>query len=49
MDSDGKTSLRGLDIKYHKEIEKEVKIIKQAGCAKEAVEICPVECIHIQE
>jgi len=49
MDSDGKISLKGLDIEHNKEIDREIKIIKEAGCANEAVEICPVECIHIEE
>jgi len=44
MDSDGKSALKGSKKKNELEIDK-----KDLTCAKEAVEICPVKCIHIYD
>jgi ferredoxin len=49
MGSDGRAYLKEPDIEYNKEREEEVKIVEQAGCAKEAADICPVQCIRIEK
>ncbi len=41
---DGKSHLKGAEINP----EKEELEIKEQGCAKEAVEACPVQCIRIK-
>lgn len=45
MDDDGKSRLKG-----GKLTKKEVYVLelKDAGCCKEAEDLCPVQCIHVK-
>ncbi len=47
MDSDGRASLVGIKRKNGAMAEKEVLVIKSVGCAQEAADVCPVQCIKL--
>ena len=49
MGTDGKACLKDPDIEYDRDKEEEIKIVKEAGCAVEAAEVCPVQCIRIEK
>ena len=44
---DGRASLIGIKPKSGAGAEKEVLVIKNVGCAQEAADVCPVQCIKI--
>ncbi len=43
----GKSHLKGS--KFNSKEEKEELEVEDIGCAQEAANICPVECIHIEQ
>ena len=49
MTEDGKACLLGSGAQYNSETEKGELIIKDPGCAQEAVDVCPVQCIRIEK
>ncbi len=48
MADDGKASLKGSKKKDQEGGETEVRLIKEAGCARNAADICPVSCIELK-
>ena len=44
---DGRASLIGIKPESGAMAEKEVLVIKNVGCAQEAVDICPAQCIKL--
>lgn len=49
MDETGKATLKIKEAELDKGNEVEVAIVEEPGCARAAVEVCPVQCIRIEK